>query len=99
MRIIDNVNELLGEDLRGELRPGSKLRIAASTFSIFAFEALRKELEMIDGLEFIFTSPTFVTEKATDRLPKTRGSFSSPKPSAASRRSTARSSRSAYATR
>jgi hypothetical protein len=33
----------------------SKLRIAASTFSIFAFEALRKELEQVDELRFIFT--------------------------------------------
>ena len=75
MRIIDNVNELLGDDLRGELRLGSKLRIAASTFSIFAFEALREELEGIKELDFIFTSPSFVTEKATDRLPKARREF------------------------
>mgnify|MGYP000433301310 CR=1 FL=1 len=75
MRIIDNVNELLGDDLKTELRPGSKLRIAASTFSIFAFQALREELERIGELEFIFTSPTFVTAKATDRLPKERREF------------------------
>ncbi len=40
MRLIDNINELLGDDLKDEIKPGSKLRIAASTFSIFAFEAL-----------------------------------------------------------
>ena len=61
VKIIDNVNERLGDDLKAELLPGSKLRIAATTFSIFAFEALREELEAIDELEFIFTSPTFVT--------------------------------------
>jgi hypothetical protein len=75
LRIIDNINELLGDDLRSEIRPGSKLRIAASTFSIFAFEVLRKELEHIEELEFVFTSPSFVTEKATDRLPKERREF------------------------
>ncbi|MBE1586759.1 helicase-related protein [Nonomuraea angiospora] len=75
MRIIDNVNELLGDDLKAEIGPGTKLRIAASTFSIFAFEALRKELERIEELEFIFTSPSFVTTKATDRLPKERREF------------------------
>lgn len=75
MHIIDNVNDLVGEDLKAEIRPGSKVRIAASTFSIFAFEALRKELEQIDGLEFIFTTPSFVTAKATDRLPKERREF------------------------
>ena len=45
-KIIDNVNELLGDDLKSEVRPGSKLRIAASTFSIFAFEALRQRKQL-----------------------------------------------------
>jgi ERCC4-related helicase len=59
VRVIDNVNDLLGDDLRAELKPGSKLRIAASTFSIFAFEALREELEQLDELQFVFTQPAF----------------------------------------
>lgn len=75
MKIIDNINELFGDDLRAEIMPGSKLRIAASTFSIFAFEALKKELEKIGELEFIFTSPSFVTSKATDRPAKERREF------------------------
>jgi hypothetical protein len=79
LRIIDNVNELLGDDIKSEIRPGSKLRVAASTFSIFAFEALRKELEQVGELEFIFTSPSFVTAKATDRLPKERREFFIPR--------------------
>jgi hypothetical protein len=79
MRIIDNVNELLGNDLKSELGKDSKLRIAASTFSIFAFEALRKELEQVDELQFIFTSPTFVKAEATDHLPKARREFFIPR--------------------
>ena len=75
MHIIDNVNELLGDDLKAEIAPGSKVRIAASTFSIFAFEALKKELNGIEELQFIFTSPSFVTAKATDRLSKERREF------------------------
>ncbi|WP_104136691.1 helicase-related protein [Cryobacterium sp. Y62] len=75
MRIIDNVNELLGDDLKSEILPGSKVRIAASTFSIFAFEALKKELNGIEELQFIFTSPSFVTAKATDRVSKERREF------------------------
>ncbi|MDJ0338700.1 helicase-related protein [Cryobacterium sp. PH31-O1] len=55
--------------------PGSKVRIAASTFSIFAFEALKKELNGIEELQFIFTSPSFVTAKATDRVSKERREF------------------------
>lgn len=75
MRVVDNVNELLGDDLRREIVPGSRLRIAASTFSIFAFEALRQELERIEELDFIFTSPSFVNAAATDRMPKERREF------------------------
>lgn len=75
MRIIDNVNDLLGDDLKAEITPGSKVRIAASTFSIFAFEALRKELGQVSELEFIFTSPSFVTDKVTDKLRKERREY------------------------
>lgn len=79
MRIIDNVSELLGDDLKREIAPGSKVRIAASTFSIFAFEALRKELNQVSELEFIFTSPAFVTSKVTDKLRKERREFFIPR--------------------
>jgi len=75
MRIIDNINERLGDDLKTEIVEGSKLRIAASTFSIFAFEALQAELERIQELQFIFTSPSFVTLTATDKLHKERRQF------------------------
>lgn len=73
--MIDNINERFGDDLRAELSDGSKLRIAASTFSIYAFEALREELEQVESLEFVFTSPAFVAERDTDRLPKESRQF------------------------
>ncbi|KQV77877.1 helicase [Nocardioides sp. Root122] len=75
MRIIDNVSELLGDDLKGEITSASKVRIAASTFSIFAFEALRKELEQVSELQFIFTQPAFTATAATDRVRKQRREF------------------------
>jgi len=75
VKIIDNVNERLGDDLKAEILPGSKLRIAATTFSIFAFEALKEELEGIKELEFIFTSPTFVTGEPGNAQPKERRQF------------------------
>lgn len=63
MTLIDNVNTRLGDDLKQTIKSGSRLSIAASSFSIYAFEALRKELKSIDQLRFIFTSPTFVEEQ------------------------------------
>lgn len=63
MELINNTEKTLRDDLAIELRPDSKLSIAAACFSIYAFEVLKKELEDIDELRFIFTSPTFTTEK------------------------------------
>ena len=62
MELIDNKTKLLGDDLKEELTKESKLKIVASYFSIYAFEALKNELEQIDELQFIFPSPTFVSE-------------------------------------
>jgi len=79
MEIIDNINQLLGDNLKRTIAPGSKLRIAASCFSIYAFEALKAELEQIESLEFIFTSPTFVPTDVTDKLRKEHREFHIPK--------------------
>jgi SNF2 family DNA or RNA helicase len=64
MELIDNKSKTLRDDLATEIRKDSKLSIAAACFSIYAFQELKKELQDIDELRFIFTSPTFVTEKA-----------------------------------
>ena len=62
-KIIDNITERVVDYLRARLTAGSSLSVAAASFSIYAFEALKKELEGIDELRFIFTSPTFIAEK------------------------------------
>ncbi len=79
MQVIDNINTLFGEELKSSLTPNSKLKVAASCFSMYAFVALKKELSRLDSLEFIFTSPTFVPEKATDKIKKEHREFYIPK--------------------
>ena len=79
MEIIDNINLLLGDDLKASIKRGSKLKIAASCFSIYAYEALKSELSKVDSLEFIFTAPTFVAKEVTDKLRKERREFFIPK--------------------
>ncbi len=79
MELIDNINSLLGDDLKKALKPGARLRIAASCFSMYAFEALKAELEKIDEIQFIFTSPTFVADEVTDKIRKERKEFGIPK--------------------
>jgi hypothetical protein len=68
MQIIGNINALFGEELKSSLTTNSKLKAAASCFSMYAFVALKKELSKIDMLEFIFISPTFVPEKLPIKL-------------------------------
>ncbi|MEA3640004.1 MAG: SNF2-related protein [Lamprobacter sp.] len=80
MKLLDNTNALLGDDLQDTLQPGARLKIAASCFSLYAFEALKTELSKIDSLQFIFTAPTFVAAEVTDdRLRKERREFFIPK--------------------
>jgi hypothetical protein len=79
MELIDNINRLLGDDLKRSLKPGARLKVAASCFSMYAFEALKAELEQVDELCFIFTSPTFVAEEVTDKIRKERKEFHIPK--------------------
>ena len=64
MELINNTTKTLRDDLAAELKEGSRLSIAAACFSIYAFQELKEELQKIGGLRFIFTSPTFTTEKA-----------------------------------
>ena len=58
VEIINNTTKLLGDDLKLEIKGGGKIRIAASCFSIYAYSALKSELENIDELKFLFTTPT-----------------------------------------
>lgn len=64
MQIIDNINKTVRDDLAATVSKGDKLSIAAACFSIYAYQVLKKQLDGIDELRFIFTSPTFLQEKA-----------------------------------
>ena len=63
-RQFDNITSHVIDDLKVTLRQGSKVSMAAASFSIYAFEALQKELEKVGELRFIFTSPTFNKEQS-----------------------------------
>lgn len=76
---IDNKNKILGDDIKQEITGGEKVRIAASCFSMYAFNELKDELSKIKELEFIFTSPTFTKENFADNLKKEKREFFIPK--------------------
>jgi SNF2 family DNA or RNA helicase len=63
-KFFDNVQNRVVDDLREKIASGSKINIAAASFSIYAFEALKKELEKIEELNFLFTGDIFTKEKS-----------------------------------
>ena len=86
--MLDNVSKTVKDDLTVTIKKGDKLSVAAACFSIYAYQALKKQLDGIAELRFIFTSPTFLQQNANSIYPV----------SAVSVRSTARSLRSSSAT-
>ena len=79
MELIDNKSKLLGDDLHKEVKQGAKLKMVASYFSIYAFEALKEELTGIEELQFIFPSPTFVKQGIKDNIKKETREYFIPK--------------------
>jgi len=75
LEIFNNITKIVKDDLVQVITPGSHISIAAACFSIYAYKELKSELEKIDSMQFIFTSPTFVTEK----FPKEKREFYIPR--------------------
>ena len=65
---------MININLKREIRSGSKFS-AAACFSIYAYQELKEQLSDIAELRFIFTSPTFTTERA----PKEKRGFFIPR--------------------
>ena len=64
VKVFDNITEIARDDMASTIEKGSKVSIAAACFSMYAYKELKKQLESVEEFRFIFTSPTFVTEKA-----------------------------------
>ena len=75
MKVFNNVSELVRDDLKIEITHGSKISIAAACFSIYAYQELKEQLKDISELRFIFTEPTFTTDKS----PKSQREFYIPR--------------------
>ncbi|WP_059361961.1 helicase-related protein [Veillonella tobetsuensis] len=63
VKIFDNINDIVRDDMISTINKGSKISIAAACFSIYAYKELKDQLEQIDECRFIFTAPTFIKEK------------------------------------
>lgn len=74
MKVIDNITQTVRGDLAETIHKGSKLSIAAACFSIYAYQELKKQLDSVEEIHFLFTSSTFVQEQT----PRPSRSFTSP---------------------
>lgn len=59
MKLIDNIHSTLGDELRSDITSGSKVAIAAASFSMYAYKELKTALSKCEEFRFIFTEPTF----------------------------------------
>lgn len=55
--IINNIDNTVYNDLLKRIAPGSKISIASTNFSIYAYRELKKPLEKVSEFRFIYTSP------------------------------------------
>ncbi len=63
-KILDNKSVgFVYEELQDSLRKGSKLSIISAYFSMYAYDMLKKDLNKIDNMRFIYTKPTFTKNK------------------------------------
>jgi hypothetical protein len=58
MKLIDNTSQLLGDDLKGTLARGSRIKIAASCFSICGYQALKSELSKVEASAYSVETDT-----------------------------------------
>ncbi len=61
--VFDNVTSIALDDMKKNIKKGSKVSVAAACFSMYAYDALKKQLNSIDEFRFIFTSPAFIEEQ------------------------------------
>ena len=64
MKIFNNIDNIVRDDMVESIKKGSRVSVAAACFSMYAYQELKKQLEGVEEFRFIFTSPTFVTEKS-----------------------------------
>ncbi|MBE2896636.1 DEAD/DEAH box helicase family protein [Pasteurellaceae bacterium HPA106] len=63
-KVFNNITDIVRDDLLLSIQPDSRVSVTAACFSMYAYKELQKQLESVDAFRFIFTSPTFITEKA-----------------------------------
>lgn len=65
-KMLDNKKTgIVGDALKPYFKKNAKVAIMSSYFTIYAFEALKKELMKVEEVRFLFIDPTFTSERDT----------------------------------
>ena len=61
-KLLDNKNNFVYTELEESIKKGSKLSVISALFSMYAYDALKKNLDKIDNMRFIYTKPSFIKD-------------------------------------
>ena len=67
-KMIDNRQMgTVADELKSSMRKGSKLSVISAYFTLYAYRALKKELEKVDSFRMVLTEPAFL-EKNEEQI-------------------------------
>ena len=61
-KVLDNKTNFVYTELEESIKKGSKLSVISALFSMYAYDALKKDLDKIDNMRFIYTKPSFIRD-------------------------------------
>lgn len=65
-KILDNKFNFVYQELQQNIKKGSKLSIISALFSMYAYDKLKKDLNKIDNMRFIYTKPSFLKDNTKE---------------------------------
>ena len=65
-KILDNKTEFVYKELQDSIKKGSKLSVISALFSMYAYDGLKKNLDKINNLRFIYTKPSFLKDNSKE---------------------------------
>lgn len=61
-KMLDNKFSFVYQELSQSIKKGSKVSIISALFSMYAYDKLKKDLNKIDKMRFIYTKPSFLKD-------------------------------------
>ena len=65
-KILDNKTNFVYQELENSIKKGSKISVISAYFSMYAYNSLKKPLDKIDNMRFIFTRPSFLKDNTKE---------------------------------